>query len=67
MASLVRLGERDSNSGMSLSVFRICQFSNDRVWSEQADRSMKSITGSMVTLNRTRVSNDGSFMLPRTQ
>ena len=65
MASLVRLGDRNSNSGMSLSAFRICQFGNDRVRSEHADRSRKAITGSIVRLNRIRVSKDGSLMFPR--
>ena len=65
MASLVRVGDRNCSSGMSLSVFRICQFNNDRVRSEQADRSTKAITGSIITLHITRVSKHGSLMLSR--
>ena len=61
MASFLRLGDMNCKSGMRLSVFRICQFSNDRVWSEQADRSRRDFTGSKVTLNRTRVSKYGSL------
>ena len=67
MASVLRLGDRNCNNRVSLSIFWIWQFGNDRVWSEQADRSRKAINGSIDdTLNRTRVSKDGSFMLLRT-
>ena len=67
MASLVRLGDRNFNKCVSLLIFCMFQFGNDRVWSEQADRSRKAINGSIEdTLNRKRVFKDGSLMLLRT-
>ena len=68
MASFVRLGDRNRNNRVNLSIFRISQFGNDRVWSEQADRLRRAINGLRVTLktlNSTRVFKNGSVMLLR--
>ena len=67
MASVLRLGDRNCNNRVSLSIFGILQFGNDIGCGENRQTTRgRVINGSIDdTLIRTRVSKDGSLTFLR--